>query len=140
MKAPNALVTPRKVLVIAQFSFAIMLIIATIIVRQQIQKAQDRQAGYEKDNLVYHFTEGESAKNYMLIKNELLASGTAVSVTMTSAPVTEGWSNTWGLEWPGKDPKDKTVINRFCADDAVAKTLGLQLVAGQGLRFEKFSN
>ncbi|MEI9908404.1 MAG: FtsX-like permease family protein [Bacteroidota bacterium] len=131
LKAVNALITPRKVLVIAQFSFAIILIIATIIVRQQIQKAQDRQAGYAKDNLVYHFTEGESAKNYTLIKNELLASGTAVSVTMTSAPVTEGWSNTWTLEWRGKDPKDRTVINRFCADDAVTKTLGLQLVAAE---------
>jgi len=138
VKAANALVTPRKVLVIAQFSFAIILIISTIIVRQQIQKAQGRQTGYTKDNLVYHFTEGESAKNYMLIKNELLASATAVSVTMTSAPVTEGWSNTWGLEWPGKDPKDRTVINRFCADDAVVNTLGLQLVAGRDLDLKNF--
>jgi len=138
VKAANALVTPRKVLVIAQFSFAIVLIIATIIVRQQIQKAQDRQTGYAKDNLVYHFTEGESAKNYPLIKNELLASGTAVSVTMTSSPVTEGWSNTWGLEWRGKDSKDKTIINRFCADDAVTKTLGLQLVAGRDLDLKNF--
>jgi len=138
IKAANALVTPRKILVIAQFSFAIILIIATIIVRQQIQKAQDRQTGYAKDNLVYHFTEGESAKNYTLIKNELLASGTAISVTMTSSPVTEGWSNTWGLEWPGKDPKDKTIINRFCADDAVTKTLGLQLVSGRDLDLKNF--
>ena len=138
LKAANALVTPRKVLVIAQFTFAIILIIATIIVRQQIQKAQDRQAGYAKDNLVYHFTEGESAKNYTLIKNELLASGTAISVTMTSSPVTEGWSNTWGLEWPGKDTKDKTIINRFCADDAVTKTLGLQLVSGRDLDLKNF--
>jgi len=138
VKAPNALVTPRKILVVTQFSFAIILIIATIIVRQQIQKAQDRQAGYAKDNLVYHFTEGESAKNYMLIKNELLSSGTAVSVTMTSSPVTEGWSNTWGLEWQGKDPKDRTTINRFCADDAVAKTLGLQLIAGRDFDLKNF--
>lgn len=138
LKAANALVTPRKVLVIAQFTFAIILIIATIIVRQQIQKAQDRQTGYAKDNLVYHFTEGESAKNYMLIKNELLSSGTAISVTMTSSPVTEGWSNTWGLEWKGKDPGDKTIINRFCADDAVAKTLGLQLAAGRDLDLKNF--
>lgn len=138
LKAANALVTPRKVLVIAQFSFAIILIIATIIVRQQINNAQARQTGYSKDNLVYHFTEGESAKNYTLIKNELLATGTAVSVTMTSAPVTEGWSNTWGLQWQGKDPKDRTPINRFCADDAVTKTLGLQLVAGRDFDLKNF--
>jgi ABC-type antimicrobial peptide transport system permease subunit len=138
MKAGNALVTPRKVLVIAQFCFAIILIIATIIVRQQIQKAQDRQAGYTKDNLVYHFTEGESDKNYDLIKNELLATGTAVSVTKTSSPVTEGWSNSWGLEWNGKDPKDKKLINVFCADDAVVNTLGLQLSAGRDFDLKKF--
>lgn len=138
LKAVKTLVTPRKVLVITQFTFAIILIIATIIVRQQIQKAQNRQTGYAKNNLVYHFTEGESAKNYMLIKNELLSSGAAVSVTMTSSPVTEDWSNTWGLEWKGKDPKDKTIISRFCADDAVTKTLGLQLVAGRDFDLTNF--
>jgi putative ABC transport system permease protein len=138
IKSSKALVTPRKVLVVTQFAFAIVLIIATIIVRQQIQKAQDRQSGYSKNSLVYHFTEGQSDKNYMLIKNELLASGTAVSVTKTSAPITEGWSNTWGIEWPGKDPKDKTVFNTYNADDAVVKTLGLQLIEGRDLDLKNF--
>ena len=138
LKAGNALVTPRKILVITQFTFAIVLIIATIIVRQQIQKAQDRQTGYSKDNLVYHFMEGTVEKNYTIIKNELLASGTAVSVTKTSAPITEGWSNSWGMEWQGKDPKDKTTIDRFCADDAFIKTTGLQLVEGRDFDLKNF--
>ncbi|MEO6719470.1 MAG: ABC transporter permease, partial [Ferruginibacter sp.] len=137
-KAANALVTPRKVLVVAQFTFAIILIIATVIVRQQIQNAQDRKAGYSKDNLVYHFMEGDVEKKYELIKSELLSSGAAISVTRTSAPITEGWSNTWGLEWPGKDPKDKTIVNRFFADDAIAKTTGLQLVEGRDFDLKKY--
>ncbi|MFT4022447.1 MAG: ABC transporter permease [Flavihumibacter sp.] len=132
-KAVHALVTPRKLMVVMQFSFAIVLIIGTMVVQQQIKKAQSRQTGYGKEQLVYHFTEGESAKNYPLIKRELLATGAAASVTMTSAPVTEAWSSTWNLEWPGKDSNDKTLIDRFCADDAVVKTLGLQLVAGRDL-------
>ncbi|HZE85118.1 MAG TPA: ABC transporter permease, partial [Puia sp.] len=41
-KAVNALITPRKVLVVIQFTFAITLIICTIIVKQQISHAQDR--------------------------------------------------------------------------------------------------
>src|SRR5260221_8190456 len=53
-KKANALVTPRKVLVILQFTFAIILIICTIIVKQQIDYAQSREIGYNKDNLVYH--------------------------------------------------------------------------------------
>jgi ABC-type antimicrobial peptide transport system permease subunit len=69
----------------------------------------------------------------MLIKNDLLSSGVALSVTKTSAPMTEGWSNTWGIEWPGKDPKDKTIIDRYCADDKVAMTVGLQMVKGRDI-------
>ena len=42
------------------------------------------------------------------------------------------------MEWPGKDPKDKTIFNRFFADDAIAKTAGLQLVAGRDFDLKKF--
>ena len=137
-KAVNALITPRKILVVAQFTFAILLIIATIVVRLQMKNAQDRQVGYSRDNLVYHFMEGEVEKNYTLIKNEMLASGAAVSVTKTSAPITEGWSNTWSIEWPGKDPQDKRVIDRFIADDAIIKTTGLKLVTGRDFDLAKY--
>lgn len=138
IKASKALIAPRKILVVGQFTFAIVLIIATVIVRQQIQKAQDRQAGFAKDNLVYHFTEGESANNYQLIKEELISSGTALSVTMTSSPVTEDWSNSWEIGWPGKAPDDRTIVSRFFADEAVTQTLGLQLIAGRDFDLKNF--
>jgi putative ABC transport system permease protein len=137
-KAVNSLVTPRKMMVVAQFTFAIVLIIATICVREQIKKGRERQVGYSRDQLVYHFMEGNVEKNYMLIKNEMLTSGVAVAVTKTSAPITEGWSNTWDIQWQGKDPQDKTVIDRFIADNGIVKTLGLQLVQGRDLNLESF--
>src|SRR6185312_7097672 len=74
-KKAHALVTPRKVLVVLQFTFAIILIICTIIVKQQIDYARNRQTGYNKDNLIYQFMTGDIPKNYALIKNELLSSG-----------------------------------------------------------------
>src|ERR1022692_2354494 len=52
-KKANAAITPRKVLVVLQFTFAIILIISTIIVGHQIQYVQDRYTGYNKNNLVY---------------------------------------------------------------------------------------
>lgn len=130
-KRMNTPITPRKVLVVLQFSVAIVLITASIIVTQQLKKVQDRQTGYSKNNLVYSMMEGNVEKNYTLIKEELLASGTAISVTKTSAPITEGWSNSWGFEWKGKGKNDKTLVNRFIADDAIVKTVGLQLIAGR---------
>ncbi|MEO6000553.1 MAG: ABC transporter permease, partial [Chitinophagaceae bacterium] len=79
-KQVNALVTPRKALVVLQFTFATILIICTIIIKQQMDYARDRETGYNKDNLVYHFMTGEIPGNYALIKNELLASGIATSI------------------------------------------------------------
>ena len=137
-RAANAQITPRKILVVIQFTFAIVLIISTIIVRQQLQKGLDRKSGYSKDNLIFHHMEGDIEKNYMLIKNELLNSGIAVSVSKTSAPITEGWSNTWGIEWPGKPEGDKTIVNRFVADDAIVRTAGMELVAGRDFDLNKF--
>jgi ABC-type antimicrobial peptide transport system permease subunit len=134
----KTLVTPRKILVISQFAFAIFLIISTIVIRRQIQHAQERQSGYNKNNLVFHAMTGDVEKNYLLIKNELLSSGTATSVTKTSAPLTEGWSNTWGMEWPGKDPSDKTIFDRFYADDGIVTTAGMQLVMGRDFDLDTY--
>jgi ABC-type antimicrobial peptide transport system permease subunit len=137
-KKVSALVTPRKVLVVLQFSFAIILIICTIVVQQQINHAQDRGTGYDKNNLIYHFLTGDVEKNYTLIKNELISSGAASSVTKTSAPLTQAWSDSWGFEWEGKDPNDKTDFDRYSADEDFLKTTGLQLVRGRDLDLRKY--
>jgi len=137
-KKANALVTPRKVLVVLQFTFAIILTICTIIVKQQIDYAKDRETGYDRNNLIYHFLTGDIAKNYQLIKNELLASGVAVSVTKTSAPLTQSWSDGWGQEWEGKDPNDRTDFRRYNEDGGLSKTAGLQFVAGRDIDVQQY--
>ena len=138
-KKVNALVTPRKVLVVLQFSFAIILIICTIIVQQQINHAKDRESGYDKNNLIYHFLTGDISKNYALIKSDLISSGAASSVTKTSAPLTQAWSDSWGFIWDGKDPNDKTDFDRYSADEDFLKTTGLQLVKGRDLDLRKYN-
>ena len=137
-KAANALITPRKLLVVLQFTFAIILIICTSIVKQQIDHAQGRQTGYAKDNLVYHHLTGDLEKNYQLVKNELLSSGVAKAVTKTGSPLTQGWSDSWGFEWQGKDPNDKTDFDRFCADEDLGNTAGLTFVKGRDFDLKSF--
>ena len=137
-KKANALVTPRKVLVVLQFTFAIILIICTIIVKQQIDYAQNRETGYNRNNLVYHLFTGDIEKNYMLIKNELLNSGVAASVTKTSAPITQSWSDGWGQEWEGKDPNDKTDFFRYNEDEGLGVTAGLTFIQGRDFDLKKF--
>lgn len=137
-KKANALVTPRKALVVLQFTCATILIICTIIVKQQIDYARDRETGYNKENLVYHFMTGDIPKNYALIKNELMESGVAESITKTNSPLTERWSNGWGQNWAGKDPNDKTSFDRYLSDEGLGATAGLQFVQGRDFDLKKF--
>lgn len=137
-KAANTLVTPRKVLVIVQFSFAIALIICTVIVKQQISYVQDRDAGYNRENLAYYYIRTGLEKNYPVLRRELLSNGLAEAVCKTSSPITEGWSDSWGFEWRGKDPNDKTDFDRFCADGDFVKTMGLTITKGREIDLEKF--
>ena len=137
-KKINTLITPRKVLVVLQFSFAIVLIISTIIVRLQIQYAQQRKTGYDKKNLIYLFLEGDMVKNYDLIKNDLINSGTAVSLSRTFSPMTRVFSSGFSLTWTGKSPNTKIDFNRSATDGNLVKTAGLKLIQGRDIDIQNY--
>ena len=134
----NALIDPRKVLVTLQFTFAIILIICTIIVKQQIDYAKERKTGYDRNSLVYFYLSDPIEKNYSSLKNDLLQSGIANSVTKTSAPLTQSWSDGWGQEWEGKNPNDKTDFRRYNEDGGLGKTAGLQFITGRDIDVQKY--
>lgn len=133
-KSARAVVSPRKVLVVLQFTFAIALIISTIIVMRQTQYGQDRDSGYAKDQLVYSFLQGDVEKHYDLIKNELLSSGAAIAVTKSMSPISTRYSDGWGWSWTGSTPDDdKTDFVRMASDADFIKTMGVELVAGRDI-------
>ncbi len=137
-KKVNALVTPRKILVVSQFSFAIILVISTIIIVQQIKYAQGRKSGYDKNNLAYVFIEGDIQKNYTLIKNELIGSGTALFVNKTMAPLTQSWSIGSNLNWQGKVPGARISFDRSTTNENLVKVAGLELIAGRDIDITSF--
>ncbi len=138
-KASHALVTPRKVLVVLQFTFAIALIICTIIVKHQIQHAEDRDTGYSRNNLVYINLQGDIGKHYDLIKNELLLKGAGTAVTKSMSPITQRYSDGWGWSWPGSAGEDNKIdFIRMASDADFVKTMNVQLVQGRDIDIQKF--
>ena len=137
-KKANALIAPRKILVVLQFTFAIILIICTIIVKQQIDYAKDRQTGYDKNNLLYFYLSDNIEKNYSSLKNDLLQSGAATSITKTSAPLTQSWSDGMGQQWEDKDPNNKTDFRKYNEDGGLGKTAGLQFIMGRDIDVQKY--
>ena len=52
--------------------------------------------------------------------------------------LTQGWSDSWGFEWEGKDPNDKTDFDRYSADEGLVTTAGFQLVRGRDFNLKEF--
>ncbi len=140
-KSANKVVTPRKILVVLQFTFAITLIICTIIVENQINYAQNRDAGYSRNNLAFIIEFGDAHRNYELIKHDLLATGAVTAVAQTSAPMTESWGDSWGFSWNGSTEDDKKIdFNMFSADHDFTKAMGTKIIMGRGIDAQNYKS
>jgi ABC-type antimicrobial peptide transport system permease subunit len=137
----GALITVRKTLVVLQFSFAILLIICTLIIQQQIRFGMNRDAGYNRDQLVMVPTDGEAATHYDAIKRELLGSGAAIAVAQTPGPITEHWSDASGYHWPGSTKADEDVdFLTFATKSDFVKTMGITLLQGRDIDIDRYKS
>jgi len=123
---------PRKILVVAQFTVSVTLIIGTIIVYRQIQYAQDRPVGYNREGLLDVSMNDPNYKGKLdLIKSELLNTGMVLDVALSSNPVTDVWNNAGGFNWNGRDPKKDNDFAICNVTHDFGKTVGWQFLAGR---------
>jgi putative ABC transport system permease protein len=137
-KAAHALVTPRKMLVVLQFTFAISLIICTIVIYRQIAHGQNRDSGYDRQNLAFVYIKGEINKKYDAISRDLFNSGAITSLTRTNSPITDIWQGDDTYSWEGKDPNKREAFDIYHTDKDFVKTMGLALVAGRDINVDAY--
>jgi ABC-type antimicrobial peptide transport system permease subunit len=118
------------VLVTLQFVISILLISATIIVYRQIQHIKNRDVGYNPNNLIMIPSTPDTDKNFVAIKNDLLASGIITGVTRTSSPITEVWWNTGAPDYEGKPVNAQIIMGGLATDVDFAKTMGVKILEG----------
>lgn len=122
---------PRKVLVVSQFAISITLIIGTIIVYQQINHAQNRPLGYEKNGLITVSSNDETHKHIAVIRSTLIENGAIVEMTEAQSPITAVWNTNGGLEWEGKDPELSMNFPNNSVNYEYGKTIGWKIKEGR---------
>jgi putative ABC transport system permease protein len=128
---------PRKVLVVAQFTVSIAMIIGTIIVFRQVKYAKDRPVGYSQAGLfMMQMHTNNIHDHFSAFRNDLLRSGAVSELTESVSPVTASWPQNGGLTWTDHDqsiPSDPDFTMKGVTTE-YAKTLGLKITEGRDFR------
>jgi len=124
--------TPRKALVVLQFTVSVILAIATMIVYRQIRYAKDRPVGYTREGLL--MVEMKSADFYgknELLSNELKRTGVVAEMAASMGRLTEIASGNNGFNWRGADTSLLQNFGTLVVTPEYGQTIGWQFVAGR---------
>lgn len=122
---------PRKILVVAQFTISISLIIGTAIVHRQLNFLRNADLGFEKENIiVIPINRTPVANIYPTFKRELLNNSNIVSVT-TMDDIFGAAHNTHEFR-PEGFPDDKwNFYPAMVVNYDFVKTFGIKIIAGR---------
>lgn len=131
-RAKRVPVNLRQVLVVVQFCFALLLIIATLVIYQQLSYIKNRPVGYKIDQLVEMSQEGKLLNKYDLFKASLLKSGAVTEMCQSSRSISNDGSSFGGFEWPGMAEREKQIsFNQIATTYDFIKTNGIKLISGR---------
>jgi ABC-type antimicrobial peptide transport system permease subunit len=123
--------TPRKVLVVLQFTISIVLVIGTIVVYKQINMGQNRPIGYNKFGLVNHAVTEPMHKHFESIRQDLKNSGAIVELTESFSPATDVWNTSGNFDWEGKDPNQAVDFPTNAVTYEYGKTVDWKIKEGR---------
>ena len=121
----------RQVLVVIQFSLSILIATAAIFMNQQLRFLQNKDLGFDRENLICIPMAQDMKGKYYSLKSELLKETLITGVTASLRnPVMIG-SNSGGASWPGKDPEKMVLIGTNGIDYDYLETMKMELKSGR---------
>ena len=126
----------RKGLVVFQFALSIILIVSVWVVFEQIRFIQTRNLGYNKDNIVILEREGVVFQKQEAFLNEVRKIPGVTAASCSGHDLTGHNGGTYGVEWTGKNPDDRTEFERFAVDFGMIELLDVTIKEGRSFSKE----
>ena len=115
----------RKSLIVFQFVISVVLIICTLIIKDQLNYINNKKLGFDKNQIVVFTVDETMVGKVGVLKNEFLKSSNITGVTFaTRTPVFINSTN--NIIYNNK----KIMVNQLGIDQDFLKTLGVQLIEG----------
>lgn len=126
----------RKGLVVFQFVISIVLLVSVWVVYKQIEYVQNKNLGYERQQVVKIPIEGEVANRLELFIDRLKAVPGVVNASATTHSIVKSGASTTGVTWQGKDPDSNILFEQARAYYGLIETLGIEMKEGRSFSNE----
>jgi putative ABC transport system permease protein len=121
----------RRILVVVQFVFSVVLIIGTIVVTGQLNYIRSKDLGYDKTH-VFSSWMREMGKHYDAVKAELLKQPGITAVTRSNQNIVRFGGFSGDTEWDGKAPGQTLIIHPMAIDKDFMLFFKMKLMEGTG--------
>jgi putative ABC transport system permease protein len=123
----------RSALVIAQFTSAVFLIIATGFAVKQLHYMQEKDPGFEKGQVVVIPLNFQSEPKYQAIKQEFLSSSFVEAVTGSHQRLGNNFHQT-GVTFKGNGPDKSIASSQVVVDPDYLSLYKIKIIAGRNFR------
>ncbi|WP_153799520.1 ABC transporter permease [Foetidibacter luteolus] len=131
LKTSTAELLSRKGLVVFQFTLSTILIIAVMVIYQQVQFIKSANLGYNKEDIVRFASEGAIQTNQEAFLSEMRQIPGVVNAGYTFHSIV-GRKYSDLLDWQGKDPNRHQYFEVFGVSHNFVETMDMQMKAGRG--------
>ncbi|MGN6397037.1 MAG: ABC transporter permease [Mucilaginibacter sp.] len=131
----------RSFLVVLQFSISIFLIIGTLVIYNQLHYIQNRDLGYNRNQILIVNNTFELGDQAHIFKNEVKQLPGVADATMTGFLPTSGWKNTAVFFKDAVFDQKKALFPQVWEiDEDYVKTLGMKMEAGRSFSHEMLTD
>ncbi|OJJ16498.1 hypothetical protein BKI52_34910 [marine bacterium AO1-C] len=119
----------RKGLVVFQFTLSVILVVSVMVVYQQIQLVQNKNLGYQRDQIISFTKDGNVRGKTGVFMDQLRQVAGVEAVSSMYGSLLGNFGSTSAIEWKGMQQKT-SVANQQVGFDYI-KTVGMKLIAGR---------
>ncbi len=120
----------RKILVVSQFTAAIVLIISTVVVYKQLNFIRNKNLGFNREHIVIIPLNELLGQNYQSYKNEIKQNPNILNVT-TASNVPTSIGNINPVYWEGQTKANYKTINWVAVDYDYFDTFEMNIIDGR---------
>jgi ABC-type antimicrobial peptide transport system permease subunit len=122
----------RKSLVVFQFSISVMMLVAMLVISQQLKYGMSRPMGYDKNRLIQIQKNTPGLRgHFWAMREQLLASGAVEEMAEMNTPLAENWHSQSNISWRGKPENSSESFGEVIVTPEFGKTVNWKIVEGR---------